>query len=339
MYCKQKQSSKKLISIVVPVYNEEDTILNCYNKLCLIADTNLAYDFEFIFSDNSSTDSSYAILQTLAQKDPRLLCYSFSKNIGYQKSIYVGLLRARGNAAIAFDCDLQDPPELLPEFIAKWESGYKVVYGIRTKRNEPKTIEFLRKCFYRFINLISEDDLPLDAGDFRLLDRCILDLLAKVKDYNPYLRGTIANFGFKQTGIPYIRQNRKAGKSKFNLSALIKLSLDGIISQSVVPLRFATYTGLTVSLLTLLGITCYLFAHWFFKASWPAGFTTLAVLILFSTCLNALFLGIIGEYLARIYNQVRTRPVAIIEKSTPLFKNPNKDDLAHVSFLAIPRTF
>lgn len=308
--------SKKLISIAVPVYNEALNIQSCYEALCKVATDNPAYDFEFVFTDNCSIDTSYDLLKDIAKKDSRLTCYSFSKNFGYQKSIYAGLSKTKGEAAIIFDCDLQDPPELVTEFLAKWEEGYKVVYGVRKKRDEPKILEASRKLFYRLINFLSEDHLPLDAGDFRLVDRRIIDLMAEINDYNPYLRGIMSNFGFKQTGILYERRERSLGKSKFNFPALIMLAVDGIISQSIVPLRFATFTGVIVSLLTLLGIFGYIMCRLVYHLHWPAGFTTLTILMLFSLCLNSFFLGIIGEYLARIYSQVRTRPIVIIEKST-----------------------
>ncbi|MCR9191821.1 MAG: glycosyltransferase family 2 protein [Gammaproteobacteria bacterium] len=307
---------KKLISIVLPVYNEEDNIPACYTALCRVAEDNDQYDFEFVFTDNCSVDSSYSILQALSQKDERLHCYSFSRNFGYQKSIYTGLSKTKGDAAIIFDCDLQDPVDLFPEFLDKWEEGYKVVYGIRKQRNELRIIEWQRKLFYRIINSLSDDYIPPDAGDFRLIDRCIIDLLRNVNDHNPYLRGLISNFGFKQIGIPYVRNKRVAGKSKFNFFAMLRLAIDGIVSQSAIPLRFATYTGIIISLLTVFGIAGYLIGKTLFGATWPAGFTTTTILILLSLFLNAMFLGIIGEYLARIYNQVRVRPLSIIEKST-----------------------
>ncbi|MGB6976533.1 MAG: glycosyltransferase family 2 protein [Gammaproteobacteria bacterium] len=309
-------SKKQIISIIVPVLNEEDNIPNCYGALSKIADELSSYDFEFIFNDNCSVDESYQLLEQLAKQDKRLVAYRFSRNFGFQKSIYAGLMKAKGEAAIVFDCDLQDPPELLIEFVKKWEEGAKVVYGIRKKREESRWLEWCRKIFYRFINTLSEDHLPPDAGDFRLIDRCILEQLKQVDDYRPYLRGLIAGFGFKQVGIPYERKERAYGKSKFNLRKLFELAVDGVISQSVAPLRFATYTGLVISFITFVGICVYAVKHFFFKAQWPAGFATTTMLILFSLSLNALFLGIIGEYIARIYHQVRKRPLVIFDKST-----------------------
>jgi len=307
---------KKLISIVIPVLNEEENIVSCHTELNRITTLMPQYDFEFVFTDNHSSDNTFQLLQDLAKQDSRIRAFRFSRNFGYQRSIYTGFLKAHGDAAIAFDCDLQDPPELLIDFLAEWEKGYKVVYGIRRTRQEGKVIQAVRKIFYRLVDILSEDHLPHDAGDFRLLDKCILDQLQQIHDYKPYLRGIIASLGFAQVGIPYDRRERQRGKSKFPLRAMFNLAIDGIISQSIMPLRLATYTGLTVSFLTILGIIGYGVVHLIHHDAWPAGFTTTTILLLFSLSLNSLFLGIIGEYLGRIYHQVKQRPLVIIEKST-----------------------
>ena len=174
-------------------------------------------------------------------------------------------------------------------------------------------MQWVRKAFYRLIDGLSEEPLPLDAGDFRLVDRRILDVIRQLEDQQPYLRGTIASLGYRQTGIPYDRNKRERGVSKFGWSQLITLAVDGILNHSIVPLRLATLTGLAVSVVTALGILFYLVAHLMFGQDWPAGFTTTTILILFSLSLNALFLGIIGEYLGRIYQQVKRRPLTLIE--------------------------
>jgi polyisoprenyl-phosphate glycosyltransferase len=272
------------------------------------------YDFEIIFNDNHSNDNTFEKLRHLAAQDKRVRVVRFSRNFGFQRSIYAAYVKARGDAAVQLDCDMQDPPELIPELLRFWEEGYRVVYGVRRSRKEPGRINFLRKVFYRLIDLLSEDHLPYDAGDFRLVDRLVLEELKKIEDYQPYLRGTIATIGFKQIGIPYHRNERTRGKSKFSWGDLIGLAMDGILNHSVVPLRIATYTGLVVSLLTSLGILVYLGGRLFFARNWPAGFATTTVLILLSLSLNALFLGVIGEYMGRIYKQVKKRPLVIVEE-------------------------
>ncbi len=307
-------NDKKLISIVVPVFNEETNIEPLYAALIpILQQLEAGYDFELLFTDNHSTDRTFEILRRLALKDSRVRVLRFSRNFGFQRSIYTGYVHARGQAAIQIDCDLQDPPELIVEFIRKWEEGYRVVYGERLRRQEAWHMNVIRKIFYRLIDFLSEDKLPFDAGDFRLVDRRVLDVLQQIDDCQPYLRGLIATLGFNQIGIPYVRNERRSGESKFSMAQLFGLALDGILNHSVMPLRLATGIGLVVSVTTFLGIVVYFVGKILLGKPWPPGFTTLVVLILGSLSLNALFLGIIGEYLGRIYRQVKKRPLTIIE--------------------------
>ncbi|MFY9226875.1 MAG: glycosyltransferase family 2 protein [Blastocatellia bacterium] len=316
-------SSKPLISIVVPVYNEESNIDLFYTtvnkELEALSDR---FRFEFIFTDNHSTDNTFAKLQAIASQDSRLRVIRFSRNFGYQRSILTGYLSATGDAAIQLDCDLQDPPNLIEVFLEKWQEGYKVVYGVRTQRKEGAVINATRKIFYRLIDLLSDTKLPYDAGDFRLIDRCIIDVLMNLNDNQPYLRGTITRIGFKQIGISYSRDERKHGESKFSLNEMLRLAIDGITSQSVIPLRFATYTGIGIFVLMFFGAIFAIIAKYTSGSEWPAGFATIIVLILFSIGLNALFLGVIGEYLGRIYKQVKPEPITIVEKKVGI----NKED-------------
>ena len=208
---------------------------------------------------------------------------------------------------------MQDPPELILEFLRLWEDGCAVVYGIRRSRKENVFLHFFRKLFYRLTNYLSEDDLPVDAGDFRLIDKKIVDVLRRVDDAQPYLRGMIASMGFRQQGVPYDRFDRKHGASNFRFKDLMGLAVDGILNHSIVPLRLATYFGIVISIITIIAISIYSVTRIFFGINWPAGFTTLAVLTLAGISLNALFLGIIGEYLGRIYQQVKKRPMVIVE--------------------------
>jgi len=304
---------RRLLSIVVPVYNEQANVERCARSVAAVLEP-LAdrYNYELIFTDNHSTDGTFEKLRQIAASDPRVRVFRFARNHGFQKSIYTGYLLAAGDAAIQLDCDLQDPPELIPEFLAQWEAGYRVVYGVRRQRREAFWLTAFRKVFYRLINWVSDDELPKDAGDFRLLDRCILDILSQIHDCHPYLRGTIAALGFEQIGIPYSRAERTAGRSKFSLGQLFELATDGILNHSLVPLRLATYAGFLVSTLSVLTMVAYLVGR-ILGAAWPAGFATLAVLILASLGITSMFLGIIGEYLGRIYQQLKGRPLTIIE--------------------------
>ena len=307
-------NKKKLISIVIPVFNEEENIYPLYNALIpIIQKCAFFYNFELVFTDNNSSDSTFEKLNELSQSDTRIRVFRFSRNFGYQKSILTGYLKASGDAIIQLDCDLQDPPELIPEFLKYWEEGCAVVYGIRISRQENIFIQFCRKFFYRVANFLSEDNLPLDAGDFRLIDRKIVDILRLNEDMQPYLRGMISNMGYKQRGINYHRHSRIRGKSNFSIHELFGLALDGILNHSIIPLRLASFFGILVSILTFLGIIGYGIAKLMFGINWPVGFTTLTILILAGISMNALFLGIIGEYLGRIFQQVKKKPLVIIE--------------------------
>lgn len=313
----------KKISIVVPVYNEESNVSDAYGVLSQIAESlKERYEFEIIFTDNHSQDRTFSILQSLAKNDRRLKVARFSRNFGYQKSIYTGYLLSCGDAVIQFDCDMQDPPEMILKFIEKWEEGYLVVYGIRRRREEFFLINIVRKVFYRIISYLSDDNLPRDAGEFRLIDKKLVKEFRKLYDYSPYIRGLIASFGFEQIGIPYDRLKRKKGKSKFKLLDLISLSMDGIVNHSSVPLRLSTYCGFIVCLSAFFLLFSYMIAKLFFGQAWPRGFTTIIILILFSLGLNASFLGIIGEYIARIYQQVKRRPITLIDKTINLGDEP-----------------
>jgi len=305
----------KLLSIIVPAFNEEANVEPLYQAvnrtLQQIADR---YRWEFVFTDNCSTDRTFECMERLAQGDPRVRIYRFTRNFGFQRSILTGYRLARGDAAIQIDCDLQDPPELILDFVKLWEAGYKVVYGIRRSRPEPFFLRAMRRIFYRLIAWLSNDNLPLDAGDFRLVDRCVLDLLHLYRDENPYLRGYIASLGYRQVGVGYDRAKRERGQSSFQFLSLVNLALDGIVSHSTLPLRLASFVGVSCSVLAILAIAVYFVLWLVYDHAWPAGFATLAFLVLLSLALNAIFLGIIGEYLARVYSQVKPQPLSIVER-------------------------
>ena len=306
--------NRPLVSFVVPVFNEELNVVPFHAAVDAVAETlGAEYDFEFVFTDNHSTDETFARLQALAAIDKRIRVYRFSRNFGYQRSIMTGYAQARGDVAIQLDCDLQDPPELISTFLRHWRAGADVVYGVRVKRKEGWSINMARRAFYRLIDRLSEHKIPVDAGDFRLVSRRVIEILRDLDDAQPYLRGMIASLGFEQVGVPYERAARERGESKFPFSKLISLALDGILNHSTVPLRVSTYFGLATSVLTLLGIFGYAIAKLVTHSNWPAGFATLAALILASISINAMLLGIIGEYLGRMYRQLKKTPLTIIE--------------------------
>lgn len=264
-------------------------------------------------------------MKNIYNADPRVRVFKFSKNFGYQKSILAGYLKANGDALIQLDCNLQDPPQMIIDFIRIWESGFNVVYGIRRTRKENVFINVVRILFYKLINYLSEDPLPPNAGDFRLIDKKVVNFLRIIDDPQPYLRGTIASVGFKQIGIPYDRNERLRGSTKFSIRDLFGLAFDGILNHSIIPLRIATFTGIIVSFLSLIFSIFYIIGKLFYGYDWPAGFTTLTVVMLGGIGLNALFLGIIGEYIGRIYKQLKKQPLVVID--VELDRSENKINL------------
>lgn len=312
------QHRKKLISIIIPVYNEEANVENAYIAVVEEFKKLENFDYEIIFTDNHSQDKTFSLVSEIAKKDQKVRALRFVRNFGFQRSILIGYRHANGDAAIQIDCDLQDPPSLFPEFIRLWEMGHDVVLGLRTKRPEHPLMIGLRRFYYWFLEKISDiSNVPhqVNAGDFRLIDRSILDRLNSIQDVQPYVRGLISELARNQTGVSYTRKKREFGESKFPIKQLIKMGLEGIFVYSTTPLRIATYLGIYVALITFLMIIVYASCWAFFSKSWPPGFTTTTLLLLFGISLNAIFLGIIGEYLGRIYNQIRGRPVVVIEKS------------------------
>jgi dolichol-phosphate mannosyltransferase len=317
-------SPRRLVSIVCPVFNEEDNVEPFHAAVtAALAGEAQRYDVEFVFTDNHSTDGTYARLAALAGRDRRVRVFGFSRNFGYQKSIYAGFMRARGDCAVQLDVDLQDPPALLPQFLRLWEGGKLVVYGVRRSRQEGWLLQVGRRAFYRFVDALSDHHLPRDAGDFRLVDRRIVEELRKVRDTNLYIRGRIATFGFEQEGVPYDRAARARGKSKFGFFSLMSLAIDGIVSHSSIPLRVATWCGLFAIVAAFLAIVGYLIAWAVSGSRWPAGFITLNLLLLLNIGVTSLLLGIVGEYLARIYDQLKTSPDAIVEREIDPPPPPN----------------
>jgi dolichol-phosphate mannosyltransferase len=305
---------KRLVTISVPVLNEADNIEPLMERLRGVAAAHQHYDFEFLFTDNASTDATFERLAEQARADNRVRVVRFTRNFGFQLSILTNYLNARGDAAIQIDADLQDPPELLGEFLAAWEQGYKVVYGIRRSRPENPALRAARKLFYRGLAKLSTVELPVDAGDFRLIDRAVIEDLRKVEDEAPYIRGVIAHLGYRQIGIPYDRAVRRLGKSKFRVLSLIRLAVDGVCGQSTKPLELITLLGTTLSILSLLGALFYFAWFLFIVREPPRGFTTLVILVLLSTGIQTAFIGLLGEYIGRIFKNTRRLPAPIIER-------------------------
>lgn len=310
-----KQPKIPLISISIPVLNEAENLDTLYKRLCELAVRMEGSCYlEFVFTDNHSNDATWEQLSDLATKDLRVRAIRFSKNFGFQRSIFANYLHTRGDAVMQIDADLQDPPEMLETFFEQWKQGYHVVYGIRKKRKESWLMNQFRQFGYWVIDKISEHPIPRNAGDFRLIDRKVVTALSRMRTSNPYLRGMIANLGFKQIGISYDRDARVAGYSKFNLSRLIRLGLTAVFNHSSVPLRFASFVGIFMLAMSILGGIYYLFLRILYP-DLPQGLASIHILVFFGIGLNSVLLGVIGEYLLRIYLILRADPVAVIEHS------------------------
>lgn len=301
---------RPLISIVTPTYNESLNVEECYRVVKSIFEEQLPdYDYEHVFADNASRDGTQEILRRLAQDDRRVKVVLNARNFGPFRSNFNALRHAKGDAVLVqLAADLQDPPELLPEFVAKWREGYEVVYGIRAKRQESFTLKTIRRIYYRLVARLADVTIPVDAGEFQFVDRRVVDELLQIDDYYPYIRGMIADLGFRSTGIPFEWRSRKRGISSNNLYRLIDQGLNGFVSFTNIPLRLATFTGFGISVLTLL----YAFAQLIINAVYyrrfsQPGIATLIVGLFFFGGVQLFFIGILGEYINAIHSQVRRK--------------------------------
>jgi glycosyltransferase involved in cell wall biosynthesis len=309
---RSEASTKPLISIVVPVFNEEDNVDKTYAELKQVASGLNDYQFEFLFTDNHSTDSTFAKLSEIAATDPDVRVVRFARNFGFQQSVLTGYRLARGAAAIQIDADLQDPPSMFGPFLEKWREGYDVVVGVRRSRKESLFLRRARRAYYRLLRRLGGPHLITDGGDFRLIDRSVIERLRPIHEPHMYLRGLISSLARRQIGIPFDRSARLYNESKFRFRGLIRLALDGILAHSSLPLRISFYVGLVIALAAVLLAGFYLGLRLFSAQAVPPGFTTTQILILFGIGLNSVFLGVLGIYVGRIYDQVRMRPPTII---------------------------
>lgn len=310
---------ERKISLVIPCYNEETVLDQLVARVTKSANS-WKYDWEVVCVDDGSKDATWQKLVDQNKKDPRWKALSFSRNFGHQTAISCGLSLAQGNAIIVMDADLQDPPEELHRYITKWEEGYDVIYAVRTKRKEAFFKRFAYQSFYRILSKLVDFNIPLDSGDFSLMDRKVVEVLNSMPERNRFVRGLRAWSGFKQIGLEYERAERVAGETKYSFRKLLKLAFDGIFSFSTVPLTLATYLGLIVSGIALLGAIFTLlqkvFSDWFTKIGLGPvpGYPTTLISILFLGGIQLVFLGIIGNYLSRIYDEVKDRPQWIIKE-------------------------
>lgn len=301
------------ISIIAPVFNEEAVVSEFYNRVANVLNKN-STSFEIIFIDDGSTDKTLDKIKKLGNQDFSVKAISFSRNFGHGMAISAGLVHAQGEAVIILDGDLQDPPEVLPEFINKWKEGYEVVYGVRAKRKEWFGKKLSYWLFYRILKKLSSLEMPVDAGDFCLMSRIVVDQIKTLPERNPFVRGLRSWVGFRQCGVVYERSRRFAGVTKYSLSKLLKLATDGVFSFSHIPLKLATFLGFVIATGSFLAILVVLYARVFVGVLPPRGFASTVIIILFLGGVQLISIGILGEYVARIYEEVKHRPLYIIKE-------------------------
>jgi dolichol-phosphate mannosyltransferase len=319
-----------LLSVVIPCMNEEEVLRETNRRLVAVLE-GLSFNFEIVYVDDGSTDSTPDLLRELQAHEPRIRVVRFSRNFGHQIAITAGLEHACGDAVAIIDADLQDPPEVILDFVAKWLDGYDVVYGVRTERDGETAFKlWTAKFFYRFISHLSDTRIPLDTGDFRLMDRRVVDALLSMPERDRFVRGMVSWLGFSQTAVEYRRAPRLAGVTKFSLFKMIRFALDGIFSFSILPLRLATWTGFAASGLAIFGIIVVLLERFFGVVGLVRGWSSAMIAELFIGGVQLICMGLIGEYVGRIYGESKRRPLYIVlERSGFETRNPTAAPRQH----------
>ena len=302
------------LSVVLPVHNEEENISVLYSSLHRVLEKT-GMNYEMIFVDDGSGDHSVECLHGLAAKDHHVMVVELARNFGHQVAITAGLDHARGKAVIVMDADLQDPPEVVPKLISKWQEGHDVVYAIRQHRKEGWVKRTMYAAFYRLLRRVAHVDIPLDAGDFCIMDRKVVNLLRSMPERNRFVRGIRSWVGLRQTGLPYERQARNAGRPKYSFARLMLLALDGFISFSYTPLRVASLSGVGISLLSFV-LAGFYFIKKLTTGLNPPGFATLVVAVFFLAGIQLITIGVMGEYIGRIYDEVKRRPLYVVRRVT-----------------------
>jgi dolichol-phosphate mannosyltransferase len=310
-----KNDERPLISICVPVLNEEESISKLLARLSITTrKLTDKFNFEYIFTDNNSSDRTWEKLQELKIDYPEIRAFRFGKNIGFQKSILFNYSQSRGDAVIQIDAALQDPPELIERFLEYWSLGYKVVSGVRIDRKESRTMKIFRNVGYWFIDVTSEHPIKRNTGDFRLIDRTVVDAVTKIRSPKPYLRGVISKMGLEEKDVDYSREARIHGESKFGVVELVKLGLTGFSNHSNIPLRFANYLGLASLALSFIGLIYFIILK-IYQPDLPRGFASLYVMILFGIGVNSVLLSVVGSYIKKIYDLLSGEDPIIVTKS------------------------
>ena len=320
------ETSLPLLSVVVPVFCEEEGLAEFYARTTTVIEAiEPGVDHELVFVDDGSTDGSLGVLHELAENDSRVRVVELSRNFGHQAAITSGIDHARGDAVVVIDADLQDPPEVIADMVGRWREGYRVVYGVRRARaGETRRKRFTAAAYYRLLRHLSDTPIPVDCGDFRLLDRRVVEALSGLREESRYLRGLVSWVGFSQCGIDYDRDERCAGYTKFTTARMLRLAVDGITSFSAKPLRMSIQLGLLTTLCSLA------LAAWVVggKLLWPEnsipGYTTLMLVVLFLGGVQLLSLGVVGEYLARTYRESKRRPLYIVAERLNFEERPSQ---------------
>jgi len=318
--------SEIIYSIVVPLFNEEEVLNYTYSRLKKVMDS-LNTKYEVIMVNDGSRDKTSYLAKEICQKDNSFKLINFSRNFGHQTAITAGMDFSKGEAIIVIDADLQDPPEIIPKMIEEWKNGYEVVYARRISRQGET---FFKKAtsslFYRTLNKLSDISIPNDVGDFRLIDKKVKEALLKIPEHNRYIRGLISWLGFKQTAVEFVREKRFAGETKYPIRKMIKLAVDGITSFSYKPLKFGTSIGIFLSFFSLIFALVVVLLRTFNIVNMEPGWASLMSVMLFFFGVVLIMLGIIGEYIARIFEEVKGRPLYIISEKIGDFDNTSKED-------------
>ena len=303
---------KPVISVIAPVFNEEPIIDELYRRVSQVLDST-GETWELIMVNDGSSDGSAEKMRALVEQDPRVRVINFARNFGHQNAVTAGMDYARGDAVIVIDADLQDPPEVILQLLEKWREGYQVVYAVRSERKgETWFKKFTAKLFYRLIYRITDVDIPVDTGDFRLMDRQVVDAVNVMREHNRFIRGMTSWIGFRQTGVYYVRQERFAGETKYPLRKMLRFALDAITGFSYFPLQVAIYASLVFALMAILSIPVVAVLRLTgSKVQFEGQATTLVVLLLVSS-FQLFFFFIMGQYIARIYDEVRRRPLYVV---------------------------
>jgi len=318
--------TRPTLTLVLPIYDEEEVIPILHDRLQGFLGT-LGVDTEVLFVNDGSKDRSLPLLRELATKDARYKVLSFSRNFGHQSAITAGVDYARGKAVVVMDADLQDPPEVVVEMLARWREGYDVVYGKRRSRAGETWFKLVTaKYFYRVFRAMIPIEVPLDAGDFRLMSRPVVLTLRSLRETHRFVRGMVAWVGFRQVAVLYDRPGRAAGETKYPLRKMVRFAIDGITSFSVLPLRFATYLGMFISVASVGYAAWALFDKVVLHAT-VQGWTTTVVLVALLSSVQLLMIGILGEYVGRIYEQVKLRPLYIVGDRINVPREPDTDEL------------